>query len=175
MSSSELETIYRNASGIIALRLKDIYWDRMRFLVHSQKTRRYPGHETRIVPIFAELETLFRERFEQAAEGESLVLPFLVGRSDASLRRVVERAINRAGVKVWKRLWHNLRGTRQNELEELGFTAKSVRHWLGNSKDVASRHYEKLTEKDFEKAVGPIVKTPEKRAANALRQPAATR
>jgi hypothetical protein len=62
----------------------------------------------------------------------------LQGRSNASLRKVVQRAIEAAGVASWPRLWHNLRGTRQNELLEAGFNRKAVCCWLGNNAETAS-------------------------------------
>lgn len=57
-----------------------------------------------------------------------------------------------AGVAPWPRLWHNLHGTRQNELLEAGFKRKAVCVWLGNSADTADEHYEKVTAVDWERA-----------------------
>jgi integrase len=115
----------------------DVLWDESKLLVTSPKTARY-GQGTRLVPMFPELEKLLSDRDGEALEGDLYVLPMLQGRSNASLRKVMQRAITAAGVKPWPRLWHNLRGTRQNELLEAGFKRKAVCAWLGNNADTAS-------------------------------------
>ncbi len=134
----------------------DVLWDENRLLVHSPKTKRYEGHATRLIPLFPELAELLGNRYHEAAEGEQYVLPMLQGRSNASLRKVVQRAIAAAGVMPWPRLFHNLRGTRQNELLEAGFKRKAVCAWLGNSSDTADEHYEKCTEADWQRATAPL-------------------
>jgi len=98
---------------------------------------------------------LLDKRYDEAAIGDQYVLPMLQGRSDASLRKVLQRAIETADVKPWPRLWHNLRGTRQNELLEAGHKRKAVCSWLGNSADIADKHYEKCTEADWQRATAP--------------------
>lgn len=151
------------------LRWGDIDWKRQRFLVHSPKTERYRGHATRLVPIFPELAGPLADRFDEADEGDELVLPFLVGRSDASLRKTMVRAVERAGAVLWPRLWHNMRATRQTELED-NFPSHVVCKWLGNSKAVATKHYLKLTEEHFQKAAQKAAQhTPE--LAGTTRKP----
>ena len=54
-------------------------------------------------------------------------------------------------MKPWPRLWHNMRVTRQTELEDR-FPSHVVCAWLGNSKPVASKHYLKVTAEHFKKA-----------------------
>ena len=132
----------------------DVLWDENKLRVHSPKTARY-GQGERLVPMFPELEKLLSDRDGDAAERDVYVLPMLQGRSNASLRKVVQRAIVAAGVAPWARLWHNLRGTRQNELLEAGFKRKAVCAWLGNNAETASEHYEKVTAVDWERATAP--------------------
>lgn len=134
----------------------DVLWDQSDLLVHSPKTARYEGHATRLVPLFPELEKALSDRDAEAQAGELYVLPMLQGRSNASLRKTLQRAIVKAGVTPWPRLWHNLRGTRQNELLEAGHKRKAVYTWLGNSSDTADAHYEKCTEADKAKAIAPL-------------------
>jgi hypothetical protein len=59
--------------------------------------------------------------------------------------------IKRAGVKPWPRLWHNMRATRQTELEDQ-FPSHVVCAWLGNSKPIAAKHYLQVTDDHFKKA-----------------------
>src|SRR5690349_18067298 len=98
--------------------------------------------------MFAELAARLSRRYDEAAEGDEHVLPFLQGRTDASLRKTLERAIVAAGLTQWPRLWHNLRLSRQNELLESGRKRKAVCYWLGNSEAIAGKHYERVTEAD---------------------------
>jgi len=134
------------------LRWSDIDWARKRFTVHATKTERYSGHETRTVPIFPELAELLSERHEDAEDGDELVLPMLVGRTDQSLRKTLLRAIKLAGEKPWPRLWHNMRSTRQTELED-HFPTHVTCSWLGNSQATARKHYLQMREDHFERAV----------------------
>lgn len=141
----------RVGSEVRLLTWGDIDWERRRFTVRSPKTERYAGHGSRVVPIFPELAPLLEECFAQAAEGETLVLPFLRGRSDASLRGPLTRAINRAGVEEWPRMWHNLRSSRQTELEDR-FPTHTVCSWLGNNESTARKHYLQVLDRHFDEA-----------------------
>jgi len=92
-----------------------------------------------------------RQRFEEAEEGETLVLPMLVKCSDTALRQLLVRAIVRAGVEPWPRPWHNMRATRQIELADR-FPGHVVCKWLGNNETTAIKHYLRVREDHFEEA-----------------------
>ena len=94
----------RVGSEVRLLTWGDIDWERQRILIHSPKTERYEGRETRLIPMFPELAELLDKRFDEAAEGDVLVLPMLKGKTDAALRGPFEGAIERAGLKQWPRL-----------------------------------------------------------------------
>jgi integrase len=96
----------RVGSEVRLLEWRHVDWEDQKILVHSQKTKRHAGHETRIIPLFLELAPLLAERFVEAAMGEPLVLPMLVGRADASLRDTLKRAIKESGLTVWPRRSH---------------------------------------------------------------------
>ena len=99
---------------------------------------------------------MFDQRFAEAAVGEMFVLPMLCDRSDAAFTKTIERAIIRAGLTPWPRLWHNLRACRQTDLtRKPGIGPAAVRYWMGNSKMVAERHYERVVADDWAVAVGP--------------------
>lgn len=140
------------------MRWGDIAWDHMKLTVHSPKTEHHPGRATRVIPLFQEIIDALEDRLEVAeAAGEAgpgdLVLPFMRGRTDASLRKTLLSAIKRAGVKQWPRLWHNLRASRQTELE-LTTPGHVVCDWLGNTGEVASKHYLMTIDAHFASAVG---------------------
>src|SRR5262249_23451502 len=69
-----------------------------------------------------------------------------------NLRTQFFRILRRAGVQPWERLFHNLRASRQTELADQ-FPLHVVTDWIGNSPDIADRHYLKTTDQHFEKAI----------------------
>jgi len=140
----------------------DVDWECGRLRVPSPKTEHLPGHGHRIIPLFPELVGPLREVFELAEPGDVLVLPWLSDRTAAALRKPVQRAIERARVKPWPRLWHNLRSSRQTELERR-HPNHVVCAWLGNSQAVAAKHYLQVTDDDFAAAT----RIPEQSAAHS--------
>jgi integrase len=129
----------------------DIDWERERIRVTSPKTERYAGRGTRTIPLFPELREVLTEWQELAPELEPLVFPMLVGVTDQSLRKTMFRAISLAGVEPWPKLFHNLRATRQTELEG-SFPSHVVCSWLGNTKATADKHYLMVTDDHFAQA-----------------------
>src|SRR5262249_35242701 len=69
-----------------------------------------------------------------------------------NLRTQLLRIMRKAGVKPWPRLFQNLRASRETELADQ-FPLHVVTDWIGNSPDVATRHYLKTTDDHFRKAV----------------------
>src|SRR4029453_11508119 len=73
-------------------------------------------------------------------------------KSNANLRTQLKRIIDRAGMKAWPKLFHNLRASRQTELLDR-FPVKAVCTWLGNSQPVALEHYAQVTAEHFRTAI----------------------
>jgi hypothetical protein len=71
----------------------------------------------------------------------------------ANLRTQLRRIIARAQLKLWPKLWQNLRSTRETELAD-EFPAHVVVAWLGNSEAVARKHYLQVTDEHFAAAAG---------------------
>lgn len=131
----------RVTSEVVLLEWSHIDWEAKTILIHSPKTQRYVGHETRYIPLFPELAKVLRELQAVAPAGKKAVLQmsrFWTGGN--SVRDPLKTAIKRAGLTVWPRLWHSLRATRQTELEDR-FPSHVVCKWMGNSKEVAREHY----------------------------------
>ena len=147
----------RTPSEPRVLTWQDVDWENRRLIVRSPKTEHHAGHAHRVIPLFADIEGPLREVFEQAPEGSLNVLPFLGSRTGASLRKPLEKAILAAGLTVWPRLWHNLRASRQTELEE-HHPSHVVCSWLGNSQAVAQKHYLQVRDSDFDKALEKVVR-----------------
>ena len=62
------------------------------------------------------------------------------------------RIVRQAGLTPWPRIFHNLRSTRQTELEEQ-FPSHVVCRWIGNSQQVAQKHYLQVTDDHYQRAV----------------------
>src|SRR5262249_5867412 len=117
----------RCPSEHLALTIGDLDWERERLRVDSPKTG------VRWIPIFPEL----RPHLEAALEAAPIKAggaPVINRCRDTkvNLRTRLLRIIKKAGVEPWPKLFHNLRATRQTELEEQ-FPGHVVCKWLGNS------------------------------------------
>ncbi len=72
--------------------------------------------------------------------------------SGSNLRTQLCRIIRRAGIEPWANVWHNLRRTRQTELEDT-FPGHVVSAWLGNTEDTAREHYLMVRDEHFTRAL----------------------
>ena len=141
----------RCPTEVLRLTWADIDWARMRFTVHASKTEHQADGGIRQVPIFPELYPYLRDRFERAEPGTEFVITRYRD-ANANLRTHLKRIIKRAGLTIWPKLFQNLRSTRETELAQ-EFPIHVVCKWLGNSSQVASKHYLQVTEDHFAKAV----------------------
>ena len=65
----------------------------------------------------------------------------------------MHKIIKRAGLEPWAKTFQNLRSTRETELFKLtGGNIKAVCTWIGNSPEVALKHYAQITEADSREA-----------------------
>ena len=155
----------RVPSEALSLKWEHINWERGEMLVPSPKTEHHEGHESRLVPLFAELRPLLLEASEQAEDGAVWVINRLRSRvkeggtdwQAVNLRTQFQKIIKRAGLKPWVRLWVNLRSTRDTELSD-EFPSHVVNKWLGHSERVANEHYRQTTRDHFERAINGITK-----------------
>ena len=141
----------RVPSELLALEWSHIDWERGRFTVTSRKMKRH-NKPYRVVPIFPELLPYLQEAFENAPDGARYVIA-RYRQKNANLRTQLNRILRRAGVEPWQRLFHNLRASRQTELQNQ-FPAHVVCDWLGNSEAIAHKHYLTVTDEHFDQATG---------------------
>lgn len=158
----------RCPSEHVALSWDDVDWAGGRITVHSPKTARHAGHESRVVPLFPELRPFLDEVYDQAAPGR-----FVIVRRDsgANWRTQLTRIVQRAGLNPWPRIFHNLRSSRQTELEE-SFPSHVVCRWIGNSQQVARKHYLQVTDEHYARAQQPASESGAKSDARATQNPA---
>ncbi len=140
----------RVPSEVLLLKWTDIHWDEQRFLVHSPKTA-HQGKASRVVPLFPELSAILLSAFENAETGAEFVISRYRS-SRSNLRTQAHRIIKLAGLAPWQKVFQNCRSSRETELVEQ-FPIQTVTAWLGNSPQIAMKHYLQVTEAHFSKAV----------------------
>jgi hypothetical protein len=128
----------------LELRWSDIDWDKGRIPIRESKTK------ARVIPLFEETRPYLATAFEQAEDGAVYVIQRYRSKN-ANLRTQLLRILSKASVPSWPRLFHNLRASRETELAN-EFPIHVVCEWIGNSMDVARRHYLQVTEEHFQKA-----------------------
>ena len=74
--------------------------------------------------------------------------------ANCNLRTQFERIITRAGVSAWPKLFVNLRSSRQTELSQT-YPSYVVCRWMGNSREVADKHYNQVTDEHDRLAAAP--------------------
>jgi len=134
------------------LKWRDINWNRRRIQIHCVKTETR-GKPTREIPLFPEFVPFLKTLQERLVDDspDSHLITGLSDFTDANLRKQMSRLIRSAKLKVWPRIFQNLRSSRQTELEER-FPRKTVCEWMGNSEQVADQHYLQVRDEHFERA-----------------------
>lgn len=165
----------RCPSEVLSLRWQDIDWEAGRMRVISPKTEHHPGKGSRLMPIFPELRPYLDEAYELAPVGAVYVVERYreasmgpKGWRNCNLRTQFERIIRKAGLEPWPRLFHNLRASRETELVE-EFPVHVVTAWLGNTPEIAQKHYLQTTEEHFQRALQPAA--PSDRPPRNLQRP----
>lgn len=133
----------------LAVEWRDVDFIRSRLLVHSPKTERYAGKESRIIPLFPELREELERLYESLPEGAPT---FVIFHNRTAITQKLERVVFLAGLTRWERLIQNLRSSRAIEVyNDFGALAES--EWIGHSSQTAKDHYLHLLDADFERAV----------------------
>lgn len=110
-----------------------------------------------MIPLFPEI----KQELKAAWDPEQVYIINKYRDPSQNMRTQLLRIIDRAGLKPWPKLFHNLRATRQTELAQT-FPAHVVSDWLGNSVTVANEHYLRTMDIDFERAIAPAEKASQK-------------
>lgn len=130
-----------------------VNWDQGIIRVKDSKRARHPDKEWRFPPIFPEIQELLWEQYNSnRTDARFIFRPR--GQTDTALRNKLERICLRAGVLPWPKLWQNLRSTRETELVDQGVPIHVVCKWIGNSPEVAYRHYLQIFKEHSDRALG---------------------
>ncbi len=121
-------------------------------MVRNPKTEHLRGKAYRTVPLFPELLKPLQEVWEQTKLKTEYVINHYRDPKQ-NLRTQLTKIIINAGLTPWVKLFHNLRAGRETELSR-HHPIHVVCDWLGNSPRVAAEHYLRVTESDFQTALG---------------------
>ncbi len=150
----------RCPSEVLSLKWEHVDLANGRMTIPSPKTEHRPGGAYRACPVFARLRPHLEHAFELAAgTGAVYVVPgshraaadTAEGWKGCNLRTQADKLVRRAGLAPIPKLFHNLRASCQNDLNET-FAEALVCQWIGNSRAVARRHYVNARDVDFERA-----------------------
>jgi len=156
----------RCPSEHLRLRWSDVNWSEGKIVITSPKTEHHEGKGTRVIPLFPELKRYLDDAWEQTQRGVEYVIARYRNKN-SNLRTHLCRIINRAGLKPWPKLFHNLRATRQTELAE-SFPAHVVCKWMGNSRQIADEHYLQVTDDHYRAAVEAPAQEAAQKAAQQI-------
>lgn len=137
----------------------DVDWEHNKFTVHSPKTERHEGKESRVVPLFPELRPYLEVAFNAECDRlgrppsgtDRVIVKFRYQEGKTNLRTGLLRFLKKAGVKPWPKLFQNLRASRSTELARV-FPEYMATAWCGHTHDVAEEHYWQITEADWQRA-----------------------
>jgi hypothetical protein len=147
----------RVPSEPLALKRSAIDWEKRRITVKVPKLHRIPNKSTRIIPLFPELIEPLREAIAEYPDSEWVITKY---RDPASnLASSFDRIVESAGHPSWPKPWTNMRSSRETELAE-EYPIHVVCAWIGNSPDVAVRHYLQLRPEHWSKAAGDPTQNP---------------
>lgn len=136
-----------------------LHWDEVDFegrwlTVHASKTEHHANNGVRKVPLFPEIEHELKALLDSLGGEASGPVVTRYGKNTANLRTQLRRIIVNAGLDPWPKLFQNLRSTRETELFKLtGGNIKAVCNWIGNTPEVAMKHYAQVTESDKDNAL----------------------
>jgi integrase len=162
----------RCPSEHLGLRWTDVDWKRDRITIHSPKTEHHEGGESREIPIFPELRPYLEKVRQEVPEDTFWVITRYRGKN-TNLRTQLKRVIRKAGLEPWPKLFQNLRSTRETELTAK-FPLHVVTAWIGNSAQVAAKHYLQVTDEHFSEGAGGGAKSGAVEAQNRAQQAAAS-
>ncbi|MCB9840977.1 MAG: site-specific integrase [Phycisphaeraceae bacterium] len=131
----------RCPSELAPLTWGSVDWDKGVLRVQSPKTAGHEGQDERYVPIDPDLYAILDRLYHDADEGVVAIVPS-VRDGSVNLRTGFRKIIARASLKVWPRLFHNMRAACITDwLTRPNVTVADVAEWAGHSPVVAATHY----------------------------------
>lgn len=142
-------------------------WKHVDFEKHRLTVPKGTKTGMRVVPM---VPIVYETMLQLAETADSS--PWVFSRARSSLavtvRKWLESAILLAGLNQWPKLWHNLRASCRNDLEER-FASHVCDAWLGHSERVAKDHYLMVLDEHWKEAIEKRAKPARK--SNVRREP----
>lgn len=149
----------RIPSELVQLKWDDVNWSESAVTINSPKTEHHKDGGVRQMPILPDLLPHLRAAWEAAPEGAVYVVQDPDKRAiRVNLATGFRRIIKKAGLLPWEKLWQNLRASRETELMA-EYPLTDVCGWIGNSPDVANKHYAMSQAEHFKRAAAEGLKT----------------
>ncbi len=140
----------RCPSEMCDLRWGDVDFTRSALRVCSIKLEAYGEKAVRDVPMSLEVRHALR-CLNPGSEGD-LVLP-RIGTCETNMRTMLEKAIIKADVESWPRLFQNLRASCEMDWADAAGHHPAAK-WIGHSLEVSAKHYVRVRDVHFEKVTG---------------------
>ena len=139
----------RCPSEVLPLKWSDIDWKDQRIRIFAKKTKRVNGG-VRIIPLFKELAPILRAAKAEYSHTSEFCIPTYQGSTNLSTS--LKKFVKKAGLTPWPKIFQNMRSTRETELiKKCGLKAACA--WIGNSPQVALKHYAQIMDEDFDAVV----------------------
>jgi len=140
----------RIPSEVVDLSWHDVNWQHNLLAIRSTKTKR-EGGGFRQVPMCPEVQRALLELAEKARPGSNYLFPEFRQRAqgprglrNVNLRTQLERYILKAGLRLWPKLFSNLR--RSTAIDwAMRFPAFAVCGWMGHNEAVSQAFYLRIT------------------------------
>ena len=161
---------FRTPSETFALKWGDVDFEKGRINVNEPKVKHHAGRGRRLIPLFPDLRPFLKAVYNDVLADLGRIPPtrYVIHDcriSSGNLATEFRRVLSRAAVTPWPKIFQNLRMSRQTELENQ-FPTHVVCKWIGNSPQIAQKHYLKVTEEHFEQAMTTCAAN---RAANSVK------
>ena len=134
----------RVQSELPLLKWSDIDEEQNLFAVYSPKTKK-----TRRVPLFPEIRSALDDL--RPITGDSEYVLRSLREKSSNWRTPLEKMLKRAGIKPWSPLFNCLRSSAEIDIARR-FGVVAATEWVGNSVQVAMKHYLRTTADDFKRA-----------------------
>ncbi len=138
----------RVPSETSAMTWGDVNFEEKKMIIRAAKTQHHAHGGIRSCPLFEDLVPFFRALRKPGCKPTDHV--FVKHRdSESNLRTELLRLIKKAGVTPWTKPFQNLRANALTDLCDIANLPQACK-WIGNSPDVAMRHYLIIKKKDWE-------------------------
>ena len=142
----------RCPSEYLTLEWQNIDWEDSRAIVHSPKLENHEPRRT--IPIFPKWLPHLEYLWDATPEDAQYV--FTIARASAARRNrvLLLNVLHKLNIEPWPKLWQNLRASCETDLKEQFPGQEHVVHyWMGNSPAVSAKHYDRIHEEHYAKAV----------------------